>query len=62
MGNEFDVMMRDLKPDLNNFLFSRVHKDMTIEQFEILAVKIYNLIIETWPGVLQEFPEKEEGE
>jgi hypothetical protein len=45
---EFEEICKDLKPDLNNFLFSRVPGGLTIEEFEVIATKIYSEILESW--------------
>ena len=54
----YEMLVHDLKSDLNEFLYSRVPETMTIKQFENLAVKIHDMILNTFECDNQE---KEQG-
>jgi hypothetical protein len=41
-------LINDLKPDINNFLYSRLPTTLTLGEMEFLACKIHDLIWETW--------------
>jgi len=51
MQEQKEAVLQDLKPDPNNFLFSRVPYSMTIAQFEVLTTDIYSRIDKAWDVV-----------
>jgi len=48
METEYDRIMRELKPEINNFLFSRLPGEMTLDEFEKVSIDIYKIIFESW--------------
>jgi len=42
--NEDGDLLKDLKPNINNFLFPLVLGNMTIRDFEALTCKVYDVI------------------
>jgi hypothetical protein len=46
--SERESVLRELNPDINNFLFSRVPGGLTIDEFEQLSTEVYTLINIVW--------------
>ena len=44
----YQKIVRDLKSEVNEFLFSRVPDKMTMKEFEGLAREVFNKIWEKW--------------
>lgn len=54
----YQRLVETLKVDINNFLYDKVHSDMTIGQFQRLTVAIHELIIHEYQKHMNNTPHK----
>lgn len=44
----YEPLLQNLKTDINEFLYDKVHKDMTMQDFQLLSISIYDLILSAY--------------
>lgn len=44
----YESLLQNLKVDINKFLYDKVHKNMTMQDFQLLSIAIHNLILSAY--------------
>lgn len=44
----YESLLQNLKVDINKFLYDKVHKNMTMQDFQLLSIAIHDLILSAY--------------